>query len=237
MATGGPLAGGPSLNPSSLVHLALTFLQPFTDITTDSSAEVAGRSAYEVVLRPKDAGSLIDSIVLDIDAAEHFPLRLAIMARGGGAPAVEVAFTDISFDRPDASQFTFNPPPGVTMEEGTTPPSIGTKPPASSAEATEPSGNPAEKPADGSDGAPRLKMLGSGWTMVVVTGVPAVPDSGPFADLVTQLPKVSGNWGSGRLLSTRLFSALLTDDGRLLAGAVSPDRLYQAAKDPAARLD
>jgi hypothetical protein len=33
-----------------------------------------------------------------------------------------------------------------------------------------------------------------------------------------------------------LFTVLITDDGRLLLGAVSPERLYQAAADPAARL-
>ncbi|MBM0236720.1 hypothetical protein JNW88_05375 [Micromonospora sp. ATA32] len=44
------------------------------------------------------------------------------------------------------------------------------------------------------------------------------------------MAKVSGDWGSGRLLTGKLFSVLLTDDGRLLAGAVTPERLYQAAR-------
>jgi hypothetical protein len=54
--------------------------------------------------------------------------------------------------------------------------------------------------------------------------------------LLGLLPTVSGDWGSGRLLKTRLVSVLLTDDGRLLAGAVNPQRLYEAAADPAAKL-
>jgi hypothetical protein len=36
-------------------------------------------------------------------------------------------------------------------------------------------------------------------------------------------------------LSSHLFSVLLTDDGRVLAGAVSPEKLYQAAADPKAK--
>jgi hypothetical protein len=47
--------------------------------------------------------------------------------------------------------------------------------------------------------------------------------------LVNALPKVSGSWGSGHLLSGSLFSALITDDGKVLIGAVSPEKLYEAA--------
>jgi hypothetical protein len=54
--------------------------------------------------------------------------------------------------------------------------------------------------------------------------------------LLQGLPRVSGAWGGGRLLSGSLFSVLLTEDGRILAGAVSPQRLYEAAADPAAAL-
>jgi len=54
--------------------------------------------------------------------------------------------------------------------------------------------------------------------------------------VLASLPTVKGSWGSGKLLSGTLFSVLLTDDGRLLIGAVGPDQLYQAAADPAARL-
>ncbi len=42
------------------------------------------------------------------------------------------------------------------------------------------------------------------------------------------LPKVSGAWGSGHLLQGTLFSAVLTDDGRLAVGAVAPGALYSA---------
>ena len=47
--------------------------------------------------------------------------------------------------------------------------------------------------------------------------------------MLGSLPQVSGDWGSGRLLTSALFTVLVTDDGRVLGGAVGPDALYAAA--------
>ncbi|MBQ1014745.1 hypothetical protein KBX53_28170, partial [Micromonospora sp. M51] len=94
---------------------------------------------------------------------------------------------------------------------------------------------------------PQVRAVGDGWTTVLVArldgaldggpaaGKPATPPAGAAPDvdvskLLGGLPAVSGDWGSGRLFSTRLFTVLLTDDGRVLAGAVTPERLYQAAR-------
>jgi hypothetical protein len=59
--------------------------------------------------------------------------------------------------------------------------------------------------------------------------------SNPLDAILNSLPDVSGDWGSGKLLRSNLFTGLLTDDGRLLVGAVSPEKLYAAASDPAAK--
>ncbi len=45
---------------------------------------------------------------------------------------------------------------------------------------------------------------------------------------MTSLPEVSGAWGSGRLLKGTLFTAVLTDDGRMAIGAVPAEVLYEA---------
>jgi outer membrane lipoprotein-sorting protein len=50
----------------------------------------------------------------------------------------------------------------------------------------------------------------------------------PLGALLGKLPQVSGPWGSGRLLAGTLFSAVLTDDGRIAIGAVPPEQLYAA---------
>jgi outer membrane lipoprotein-sorting protein len=209
--------------PQEAADAALRALDPSTVVTTAGSAKVAGRSAYELVLAPRDTASLVGEVRLAIDAEEHVPLRVRVLARGASAPAFQVAFEQVTFARPDPAWFRFNPPPGTTVTEGTD--DLGGAAPTA--------------PADRA----RPVVIGQGWTSVLVARLPS-PDeggSGPGADaelgaLVERLPAVSGPWGSGRLLAGSLFSVLLTDDGRVLIGAVGPDRLYLAAADPAARL-
>jgi hypothetical protein len=114
------------------------------------------------VLKPKDPASLIGSIELAIDASQHVPLRVAVSPRGGGNPAIEVAFTQISFDRPDASQFTFNPPPGarvVEADEASTPDH-----PVPTPDKTTPA-TPGEE-------RPKMAVIGTGWTSVLAVRVP-----------------------------------------------------------------
>jgi outer membrane lipoprotein-sorting protein len=249
-------------DPTQMASIALNLLELLeTDVTTDSSATVAGRRAYELTLTPRDQRALVKSVIVAIDAETHLPLRLAVLARDGGAPAFEVAFTEIRFTRPDPAQFEFRPPPGTTVVEadefdpGDWP---GRHPDTTGSGDQEPGDQPPGEPeptesawAEPGPDAPtrdtastterRMTVIGRGWTMVLVVRAPGdnpmadVVDF-PMADLVDLLPTVRGDWGSGRLLSTRLFSVLLTDDGRLLAGAVPPDLLYAAAADPAAQL-
>ena len=46
--------------------------------------------------------------------------------------------------------------------------------------------------------------------------------------MLEALPTTSGAWGTGRVLSGTLFSAILTDDGRIAIGAVPPAVLGDA---------
>jgi hypothetical protein len=72
-------------------------------------------------------------------------------------------------------------------------------------------------------------------------GSGAAPGSGGSGDsaavlnaLLRSATPVSGTWGSGRLLRTSLVSVLITDGGRMFAGAVQPSVLYAAAGQAAA---
>jgi outer membrane lipoprotein-sorting protein len=236
-----PGAAAVPRTPQEAADLALRAVDPTTVVSTGSNARVAGRSAYELILAPKDTASLVGELRLAIDAREHVPLRVQVYARGGGDPAYEVAFTQVSFGRPADAQFRFNPPPGTTVKEA---PAGADKPDATRPDATGPDATgpdapkpDAARPAAG-NGAPRF--VGAGWTTVLIaragTAEVPVPTDGSrgrandAAGLVAQLPRVSGAWGSGRLLSGRLFTVLFTDDGRVLAGAVSAERLYEAAR-------
>lgn len=217
-------AAPPSLEPNDLpktpqdaARLALAAVDPTTSVTTTGATVVAGRSAYDLLLRPKDAGSLIAQVRISVDAQEHIPLRVQVYSTKAANPAFEVGFTAVSFAKPEASQFAFDPPPGTTVHQATLP--------------TPGAGAPTKAPQQGAP--PRPTVVGRGWASVVVTKLPAQPasktaSSGQLAGLLRTLPKVSGSWGTGHLLNGTLFSAVLTDDGRVAVGAVTPQRLYAA---------
>jgi outer membrane lipoprotein-sorting protein len=222
---GRPDAGKrPALNPNDLpstpqaaAAAALAAIDPTTTVTTSGAARVAGRSAYELALQPKDTASLIGRVTVALDSVKHVPLRVQVFPAGSDKPAFQVAFTQVSFSRPDANQFKFTPPPGATVKEQ----------PQDQAKPATP-----ETP----DTAAQPTIVGQGWTSVIVAKLPAgaLQQATPRGDArrslsVDSLPRVSGSWGSGHLLTSKLFSVLITDDGRVLAGAVHPDRLYQAA--------
>jgi outer membrane lipoprotein-sorting protein len=218
--------------PQEVADKVLAALDPTTSVSTDGSATVAGRPAYELVLAPKDTGSLIAQVRIAIDGTAHIPTRAEVFARSEpNRPAFEIAFTQVSFTRPDASVFAFTPPPGAKVDEGGKdgPKGTGTQP---------------AKPPAGVE--PKTAVLGKGWTSILVARVPQdasspaqQPGSGSGPSLesfLKTLPEAHGAWGSGHLVESRLFTVLLTDDGRVLIGSVSPDRLTAAAADPAAQL-
>jgi hypothetical protein len=210
--------------------MALKAIDPSTAVTVDRTARVAGRDAYQLVLQPRDTASLVGRVTVAIDSTEHVPLRFQIFPKGSADPAFEAAFTQISFARPDADQFAFNPPPGTRINNEAAPAATD-KP-----KIAKPDGDRSK--TDKGTAADEPKRVGTGWTTVLVSSAPAdatapAPGQGEGAaqaqSLLNQLPKVSGSWGSGRLLSGKLFSVLLTDDGRMLGGLVSPERLYEVA--------
>ena len=179
-----------------------------------------------------------------IDGTAHVPTRAQIFAKGSlDKAAFEIGFTQVSFKRPDNGVFAFNPPPGAKVTEaddaaknaagkdGATKPQDGaTKPAAPSAPTQE----------------PKTAIIGKGWTAVLVARQPVsgtAPKNGQtdraqagLQGFVDRLPQVHGAFGTGRVLTSRLFTALLLDDGRVLVGAVDENRLIAAANDPAAAL-
>ncbi len=227
-------AGKPAAAPSGIpatpqeaADQALAALTPTTKVSTTGAAKVAGRDAYELVLSPKDNSSLVGQVRLAIDAQKHIPLRVDVYAKNATSPAIRVAFQQISFTTPDAQQFSFNPPPNAKVKDATTQQLQQEHQKAAAAAA-------ADKPKLGAEPT----VIGKGWTSIVTLKLPAAKNSADSkgkndaAQLqagLGMLPKVSGAWGSGHLLSGSLFSALVTDDGRVLIGAVTPAALEQAA--------
>jgi len=226
-------SASPSLLPSGglsgSVSDLLAKFAPTTKISTDGTAKVAGRSAYELVIQPRDSKTRVAQIRIAIDGTEHIPLQVQVYATGSNSPVFEAGFTNVSFDKPDAAEFTFKPPAGTTVTE--------VKPGDKS---TSPHGRPGDKAK--ADKAQEPKVVGAGWSSVVFAkGVDttitlpsdATAEQRKAAAAATKFldsqPKVKGAWGSGRLIDTKLFSILITDDGRVYAGAVAPSTLYDAA--------
>ncbi len=58
---------------------------------------------------------------------------------------------------------------------------------------------------------------------------PGGPDLAILGPLLRSAKPVHGTWGSGRLLTTSLLSVLVTSNGKILVGAVTPAVLYADA--------
>jgi hypothetical protein len=93
-------------------------------------------------------------------------------------------------------------------------------------------------PVNGTPVTSGPNVLGSGWLSVaVIRDVSSISGGpGPLGSIGSVLPfllraatPVHGAWGSGRMLRTSLLSALLTSNGTVLIGAVTPAVLYADA--------
>jgi outer membrane lipoprotein-sorting protein len=212
--------------PQEAAQLALSAIEPTTAVATSGASVVAGQQAYDLVLEPKDSASLVASVRISLDAVHHVPLRVQVFSTKTANPAFEVGFTQVVFATPPARQFAFNPPPGTKVTRSTQGSDAGKAP------ATKPSTSAGAKP----------KVVGSGWTTVVVSRTPTPSAAGSRAaqgDMAGQLqrvlsllPRASGSWGTGRVLQGTLFTVVVTDDGRIAVGAVAPDRVYAALAAP-----
>lgn len=205
--------------PAEIADAVLKALDPTTAVTTTRADYVAGRPVYELVFTPKQQGTKVGSVQVALDSETKLPLRVQVFAHDG-TDAVDVAFTSITFAKPDASVFAFTPPAGTKVTEAGS--DLGKM--ASGAHPAKP------QPSASTDKKPSESVTGTGWTSVMVAKVGAGEASGQLGALLGELPRVSGTWGSGRLLDGSLMSILVTDDGRIAAGAVTPDLLYAALK-------
>ena len=186
-------------------------------------------------------------------ASSHLPLQVQVFARGGSSPAFQLGYTVLSLGKPAASNFAFTPPPGATVRTDTIPAGLlkgprrklTARPPASSGHGPQVVGKNWLSVAVLPVGSASLANLGAGTPGGVVSrgaaggsaaysstlnvSGPAGNDLALLHALLRSATPVRGSWGSGRLLRTSLFSALITNNGKLLVGAVTPAVLYADA--------
>ncbi|WP_433268519.1 LolA family protein [Actinosynnema sp. CS-041913] len=222
-------------DPVSLSREVVAKVKEFSDISVDGTARVAGRPVYELVLTPKPTErTVLREIRVAIDSELRVPLRLAVLTNGTNNPAVQVGFADLNVGPQDASLFAFTPPPGAKVQEP---------------EMREPTAE--EKSlAEGAFKEANPQVHGDGWDVVLTAKAPIdaltglagrQPDRGgkweghekqedvDVQGLLKQLGKqISGPWGTGTLITTRVGGILLANDGRVAAGAVPEQVLTEA---------
>ncbi|MFG3050162.1 outer membrane lipoprotein carrier protein LolA [Kitasatospora sp. NPDC048239] len=225
---GAPLTGVPA-TPAEAARQFLAAGAGTTAVTVDGTASVAGQKAYQLSVKPTQSGSTIGEVRIAVAADNGVPL--AVVVRGtDGSTVLDVHFKDVSFAKPAAKSFEFSAPKGAKVtEQKADGRGEGHQAPGASAEKGD------------------LNVVGEGWTTVLSTRLPsgdatAPADSGKpgrhgdkgrgngggqsVQGLVKSLGKpVKG----GTLISTKVLNVLVTDDGRVFAGAVTLPVLQSAA--------
>ena len=240
----------PVLTPQRAAKQAMAAVGPSTRVSVQTNVVVAGQDAYQLVLAPRSTGSLIGQVRVAVDARNSVPLRVQVYTRNGTSPAFQVGFTSISFVPPAAANFSFTPPPGAKVSTQTF---SGHEAPAPMLPRKQAGGGPTVMGKDwlsvavlpAADAAGMLGGSASGTGSASSSGVassaaksaagtPGNSSGGVQAsDLVGAMlhaaTPVHGAWGSGKLLHTSLLSVLITSNGHVLIGAVTPQVLYTDA--------
>ncbi|MFD6274996.1 outer membrane lipoprotein carrier protein LolA [Streptomyces sp. NPDC060209] len=223
-------AEGVPATPKELAEEALAAADDTTSVTVDGTAQVAGRDAYKLVIKPKQSGSTIGSVTVAVDASTGVPLKFTLAPSSGGKAAVDAGFTKVDFAKPDASSFSFTPPKGAKVTEADELEADAEKKGAA---------DKVRKDLGALEDFQGLNVIGEGWNAVAEIEVPGgagLPAQGSgdvpaqaqqFLDALGD--KVTGDFGSGTVFKTRLVNALLTDDGKVYVGAVTKDALVKAA--------
>ncbi|MEV6197615.1 DUF2092 domain-containing protein [Streptomyces sp. NPDC051920] len=221
--------------PKDFADEVLKSVDDTTSVTVDGTAHVAGRDAYKLVIKPRQSGTTVGAISIAVDAKTGLPLKFTLTPASGGAAVVDAGFTRVDFSRPSASTFAFTPPKGAKVTEGDDLKGGESKGDGrKDFEKALPKGH--EDSADGLGGS---KTVGEGWNTIVVldTGGEGLPPgasgstgNGDVDGFLNSLgDHVKGKFGSGTVFSTRLVNALITDDGKVYAGAVTKAALVKAA--------
>jgi hypothetical protein len=215
---------GKFADPAAAAAELVTAMQEDSTVTVDGTARVADRPVYQLVLTPKPSErTLLREIRVSVDSELRIPMSVEVLANGQADPALKIGFTDFSATGQDANLFTFTPPPGATVSE---------KDPAE-----ELHGQGVDEWLAKAD----LKTVGRGWDIVATGRVPADALKGAedmtgqsnadlFALLGTVGKKVTGDYGTGYVITTSAGTALITEDGKIAIGAVPQQVVIEAIK-------
>ena len=208
-------------SPASVAEYFLNQASSSTTFTVGNDAMVAGRGAYQITMTPRTADTLAKSVRLSIDGATGLPLAVSVSAAGQSSAAFEIGFETISFERPSAELFNFTVPTGAKLIEVPLPTEADLKKYAG------------KTPTAADEARARAefeKLQKAGWSAVVEIPANEVPAEFSLGIKGNKLYKeLTKPVAGGRLFTTALMNVLIADDGRILAGAVTPEKLIEAA--------
>ncbi|MEY9874289.1 outer membrane lipoprotein-sorting protein [Streptacidiphilus sp. MAP12-33] len=203
-------------------------IAPFSSVRVDGDSMVAGRQVYVLVVSPKGNGSTVGDVRLSVDAKTFMPLGVQVDPSDGGSPIADVRFTSVSYAPPAASTFDFTLPQGAKLT---------TRSVADLGHGTAGKpGKPAESKAPQGGQHPNandVQLLGSGWTTVYklspAAGAKGGKSGSPLSELGA-LQDLGHAVPGGTLFTTKAFNVLVTSNGTVYAGAVTPAYLENLAK-------
>lgn len=238
--------------PAEAGREAVGLAEQSSTVTLDAQTEVAGHAAYQLVVTPTSDTTLVGRIVVAVDAKTSTPLRVQVWSKADTeTPALEIGFTDVSFATPADSVLAFSAPAGASTRDVVVP--LPDEPAAASEAADKElpegvtvtgTGWDTVVQASGLDVAALLagqpgaagalpgvdKTFGSqGAEQLYQEFVPEEGSGSPMGSLDTSAlyDTLTTAVPEGRLLQSALLSVLVTDDGRVLVGAV-PGATLQA---------
>ncbi len=233
--------------PQEAAAKALAMVGESSTITIDAQTTIAGRDVYQVIVTPKTDKTLVERVALAIDGETMIPLRVQTWStQDKTAPAVEVSFTDVAFGMPSESVFDFTAPASATERDVVVPlPEMDGTPKASDAEHTMPvitgtgwetvvefagvdvAALLAKDPASLTD--PTGRFTGSEEAQEMLEEFMPDHSSGMNLEMGALYEQLTTEVPEGRLLTTTLLSILVTEDGRVLAGAVPAETIRAMA--------
>lgn len=198
-------------NPPAVAEYVMSQVGDSSEVSVGTDHFKAGRTAYQLIVKPNSEVSLINSVVLSIDSETAVPLAAAIYSVEQTAPAIEVGFESISFGDQDESLFSFTAPAGATI--------------TNLDEIEKPEVPEAEKPSYEGE---KPTMVGDEWDSVLVMPAGDMDMLAELQDnqlLSSLLKPVAG----GVAFETPIMKVFIADDGRIFAGAVSLSHLQKLA--------
>lgn len=198
-------------NPQAVADYVMSQVGDSSDVSVGLDHYKAGRTAYQLIVKPNSSVSLVDSVVLSVDSETGVPLAATVYSVEQTEPAIEVGFESISFVNQDEALFTFSAPAGAQV--------------MNLDEVEKPEVESLEKPEyEGVEAT----MVGEDWDSVLI--MPAT-DAEMLSELKNNqlLSSLLKPVVGGLAFETPIMKVLITNDGRIFAGSVSLDHLQKLA--------